>query len=372
MKRKVKKFAGDEGSVVRTRSDKEFEEDSKFGGYGRYMPKTKEYTLDEVKEKVSGLFGGKKEDTSKFDELESVKKTKTLEEQIGRKATPKASEQDSEEKSNRGERAQTSMMPKGNYEYKGPMPEASDEAPAPAKRNRSSDSSGSGRSSSSGSGSSSSGSGRSSSSGSSSSAAPKADKKADKKADEPKADKKADAPKAADTTSNRYPAILEDKKSESKSESKAADKSSSGSYSADRYKEYQANNAKYQKMLDSYKSDKKDKESKSESTESGADKRKKLEAERKSQSKGFTEGKKGLSSDDRYKSYKDTNEKYKKMLDSYKGDKSDKKAEERKSRAPKNGEYDKTSAFSAFKKGGKVKSASARADGIAIRGKTRA
>ena len=90
MKRKIKKFAGDEGSVVRTRSDKEFEEDSKYGGYGRYMPKTKEYTFDEVKDKLSGLFGGKKEDTSKFDELESVKKTKTLAEQIGRKAEPKA------------------------------------------------------------------------------------------------------------------------------------------------------------------------------------------------------------------------------------------------------------------------------------------
>ena len=90
MKRKVRKFAGDEGSVVRTRSDKEFEEDSKYGGYGRYMPKTKEYTFDEAKEKLFGLFGGKKEDTSKFDELESVKKTKTLSEQIGRKAEPKA------------------------------------------------------------------------------------------------------------------------------------------------------------------------------------------------------------------------------------------------------------------------------------------
>lgn len=83
MKRKVKKFAGDEGSVVRTRSDKEFEEDSK-NPYGR--PKTKEYTLDEVKEKISGLFGGKKEDTSKFDELESVggsgRRARTIEEQI--------------------------------------------------------------------------------------------------------------------------------------------------------------------------------------------------------------------------------------------------------------------------------------------------
>jgi len=47
MKRKVKKYAGDEGSLVkgstnlRTRSDAEFDEDSKFGGYGKYMPKTK-------------------------------------------------------------------------------------------------------------------------------------------------------------------------------------------------------------------------------------------------------------------------------------------------------------------------------------------
>jgi hypothetical protein len=47
MKRKVKKYAGDEGSLVkgstnlRTRSDAEFDEDSKFGGYGRFMPKTK-------------------------------------------------------------------------------------------------------------------------------------------------------------------------------------------------------------------------------------------------------------------------------------------------------------------------------------------
>lgn len=89
MKRKVRKFAGDEGSVVRTRSDKEFEEDSKYGGYGRYMPKTKEYTFDEAKEKLAGLFGGKKEDTSKYDELESVggagRRARTIQEQIGSK-----------------------------------------------------------------------------------------------------------------------------------------------------------------------------------------------------------------------------------------------------------------------------------------------
>ena len=91
MKRKVRKF--DEGGNVRTRTDKEFEEDSKYGGYGRYMPKTKEYTLDEAKEKLSGLFGGGR-DESKFKDLESVggdgRRARTIEEQIGRKAEPKA------------------------------------------------------------------------------------------------------------------------------------------------------------------------------------------------------------------------------------------------------------------------------------------
>jgi hypothetical protein len=58
MKRKVKKYAGGNlvdssgnpvrsgsGEPVRTRSDDEIAEDSKFGGYGRYMPKTKSITL---------------------------------------------------------------------------------------------------------------------------------------------------------------------------------------------------------------------------------------------------------------------------------------------------------------------------------------
>jgi hypothetical protein len=146
MKRKVKKFAGDEGSVVRTRTDDEIEADNK-AGYGRYIPKTKEYTLDEVKDKLSGLFGGSR-DESKFSDLKSVggpeRRARTIEEQIGRKAESKASEQDTEEKSNRGERAQTKMMPKGNYEYKGPMPDET-----PPKTNRNSDS---GRSSSGGGG----------------------------------------------------------------------------------------------------------------------------------------------------------------------------------------------------------------------------
>lgn len=58
MKRKVKKFA-DGGTNVRTRTDEEFAEDSKFGGYGRYMPKTKSYSMDDVKSGISKLMGGK-------------------------------------------------------------------------------------------------------------------------------------------------------------------------------------------------------------------------------------------------------------------------------------------------------------------------
>jgi hypothetical protein len=53
MKRKVKKFG--EGNIVQ-RTDDEIAADR---SYSRYMPKTKEYTLDEAKEKISGLFGGK-------------------------------------------------------------------------------------------------------------------------------------------------------------------------------------------------------------------------------------------------------------------------------------------------------------------------
>jgi len=58
MKRKVKKFA-EGGTNVRTRTDEEFAEDSKFGGYGRYMPKTKSYSMDDVKSGIGKLLGGK-------------------------------------------------------------------------------------------------------------------------------------------------------------------------------------------------------------------------------------------------------------------------------------------------------------------------
>jgi hypothetical protein len=58
MKRKVKKFA-EGGTNVRTRTDEEFAEDSKFGGYGRYMPKTKSYSIDDVKSGIGNLIGRK-------------------------------------------------------------------------------------------------------------------------------------------------------------------------------------------------------------------------------------------------------------------------------------------------------------------------
>ena len=58
MKRKVKKFA-EGGTNVRTRTDEEFAEDSKFGGYGRYMPKTKSYSMDQVTRGIGDLLGKK-------------------------------------------------------------------------------------------------------------------------------------------------------------------------------------------------------------------------------------------------------------------------------------------------------------------------
>jgi hypothetical protein len=340
------------------------------------MPKTKEYTLDEVKEKISGLFGGKKEDTSKFDELESVggsgRRARTIEEQIGRKAEPKA------------DAGETSGKLPGN---KTDRMSVVDKKDAPYEVEKAEPKTGGGGGKSSSNTSKSTSPGRSAREPANNKDLPSRpypentksndDRKSKTTPDRPSADSKS----SGDNKPNRYPAILEDNKSDNKSESKAADKSaksSSGSYSDNRYKEYQANNAKYQKMLDSYKSDKK--ESKSEPTESGADKRKKLEAERKTQSKNFTEGKKGLSSDDRYKSYKDTNAKYQKMLDDYKSGKKDKdedaeskkRVDRVKTQLKKDRDYDITGSFKALKKGGSVKSASARADGIAIRGKTRA
>lgn len=66
MKRKVKKYAGGEvvtsrggDTNMRTSSDEDFAEDSKFGGYGRFMPKVKNYSMDDVKSGIGKLLGGK-------------------------------------------------------------------------------------------------------------------------------------------------------------------------------------------------------------------------------------------------------------------------------------------------------------------------
>jgi hypothetical protein len=72
MKTKVKKYGkgmltdssgnpvrSGSGEVVRTRSDDEIAEDNKFGGYGKYMPKTKSYSVDDVKSGIGKLLGGK-------------------------------------------------------------------------------------------------------------------------------------------------------------------------------------------------------------------------------------------------------------------------------------------------------------------------
>jgi hypothetical protein len=105
MKRKVKKFA-EGGTNVRTRTDDEFAEDSKFGGYGRYMPKTKSITLggkssaEEDRPKSSGVedyatlgkragatspFSGPKEYISESVKEESIKEPETDTEEPRRK-----------------------------------------------------------------------------------------------------------------------------------------------------------------------------------------------------------------------------------------------------------------------------------------------
>ena len=390
MKRKVKKFS--EGDRVYDKEDEgllgakiKYREDEEGRKYtaGRANPMDRNpqeqryYSADDIKGKLSGLFGGSSEDSksfSKFKDLESVggsgRRPRTIEEQIGRKAEPIA------------DAGETSGKLPGNKTDRMSVVKEED---APYKVEKAEPKTGGGGGKSSSNTSKSTPPGRSAREPANNKDLPSRpypentksndDRKSKTTPDRPSADSKS----SGDNKPNRYPAILEDSKSDSKAADKPA-KSSSGSYSDNRYKEYQANNAKYQKMLDSYKSDKKDKESKSESTESGADKRKKLEAERKTQSKNFTEGKKGLSSDDRYKTYKDTNAKYQKMLDDYKSGKKDKdedaeskkRVDRVKAQLKKDRDYDITGSFKALKKGGSVKSASARADGIAIRGKTRA
>ena len=106
MKRKMKKF--NEGGKTYNKEDEGLfggkinyrEEDGRKYVAGKATPfdrnpsEQRYYSMDDVKGKLSGLFGGKKEDSSsKFDELESVggagRRPRTIEEQIGRKAEEK-------------------------------------------------------------------------------------------------------------------------------------------------------------------------------------------------------------------------------------------------------------------------------------------
>ena len=112
MKRKVKKFS--EGDRVYDKEDEgllgakiKYREDEEGRKYtaGRANPMLRDrnpqeqryYSVDDIKGKLSGLFGGSSEDSksfSKFKDLESVggagRRPRTIEEQIGRKAEPKA------------------------------------------------------------------------------------------------------------------------------------------------------------------------------------------------------------------------------------------------------------------------------------------
>jgi hypothetical protein len=110
MKRKIKKFS--EGDRVYDKEDKgilgakiKYREDEEGRKYtaGRANPMDRNpqeqryYSVDDIKGKLSGLFGGSSEDSksfSKFKDLESVggagRRPRTIEEQIGPKAEPKA------------------------------------------------------------------------------------------------------------------------------------------------------------------------------------------------------------------------------------------------------------------------------------------
>ena len=333
MKRKVKKFAGDEGSVVRTRSDKEFEEDSKFGGYGRYMPKTKEYTVDEVKEKLSGLFGGKKEGASKFDELESVggsgRRARTIEEQIGRKAEPKA---DAGETSGKLPGNKTDRMSVVSEEdapskvEKTTLPKVDKpKKEAAPKKNVGEDAK----------------------------PLPGVSKDKSKPQNLPGVSKDKDKPKPyVAPKSNRYPAILEDNKTEEKTASEPAE---SG---ADKRKRLEAERKKQREgVLNPKKAESTSSDNKA--SESGANKPKK---EEKRYGQGLTPYEKGR-----------TFSEYSKMLGG--GKKETSKDDDEKLAATRRraaGMFQKTNeGVYGMKKGGSVSSASSRGDGIAQRGKTK-
>ena len=113
MKRKIKKFAeGDRvkeynredeglfGAKIKYREDEDGRKYTagKANPFDRNPQEQRYYSVDDVKNKLSGLFGGKKEDTSKYDDLKSVGEKKvgvSPQEEINRqirgsKSEPKA------------------------------------------------------------------------------------------------------------------------------------------------------------------------------------------------------------------------------------------------------------------------------------------
>ena len=106
MKRKIKKFAeGDRvydkedeglfGAKIKYREDEDGRKYTagKANPFDRNPQEQRYYSADDIKGKLSGLFGGSR-DESKFSDLKSVggpeRRARTIEEQIGRKAEPKA------------------------------------------------------------------------------------------------------------------------------------------------------------------------------------------------------------------------------------------------------------------------------------------
>ena len=363
MKRKIRKFA--EGKAVTTRSDDEIEFSSKnpykqYPGEG-WKEREKEQgekNLESLKSFGRKIFGGG-DDESKFKDLESVggagRRPRTIEEQIkgrpGREIEGK-------------EFAPYRRTPEPKAEPKAETKTNSVDFSKYDTKSYTSEREGGGSTNTTGGG------GRNN--------APKADKKAaapkkdvgedakplpgvqkDKSEPKPLPGKRSDAktevtPYVA-PKSNRYPAILEDNKTEEKTASEPAE---SG---ADKRKRLEAERKKQREgVLNPKKAESTSSDNKA--SESGANKPKK---EEKRYGQGLTPYEKGR-----------TLSEYSKMLGGGKKDKdedaeSKKRVDRVKTQLKKDRDYDITGAFNTFKKGGSVSSASSRGDGIAARGKTR-
>jgi len=135
MKRKAKRY--DEGGKVYDKEDEgllgakiKYREDEEGRKYtaGRANPMDRNpqeqryYSADDIKGKLSGLFGGSR-DESKFSDLESVggksRRARTIEEQIGRKAEPKADAEEPRRKfSDRNQSGAQSTVSEEDAPYK--------------------------------------------------------------------------------------------------------------------------------------------------------------------------------------------------------------------------------------------------------------